>query len=159
MSFWILLAWVFLRFPRSIINKFRHWHWRDVTVRCIFPFSNLHFAYCRWRRWGWRRWRRMTLLSHRCLWSRWKMNLTNLVPQSERSSPCYTLTESHFFWDVVLDHWSIRRNTRFHRKAFRAITLLACSRGLSLSRIYPILWHTQLPLHAFALLHWRLWLS
>ena len=29
----------------------------------------------------------------------------------------------------------------------------------SSSRIYPILWHTQLPLHAFALLHWRLWLS
>ena len=27
----------------------------------------------------------------------------------------------------------------FHRKAFRAIILLACSRGLSLSRTYPIL--------------------
>ena len=24
--------------------------------------------YCRWRRWGWRRWRRMTLLFHRCPW-------------------------------------------------------------------------------------------
>ena len=32
-----------------------------------------------------------------------------------------------------------RRIIRFHRKAFRATTLLACSRGLSLSRIYPIL--------------------
>ena len=42
--------------------------------------------------------------------------------------------------------WSIHRNTRFHRKAFQAIILLACSRGLSLSRTYPILWHTQLPL-------------
>ena len=51
---------------------------------------------------------------------------------------------------MAFDHWSIRRNTRFHRKAFRAIILLACSRGLSLSRTYPILWHTQLPLLAFA---------
>ena len=54
-----------------------------------------------------------------------------------------------------LNHWSIHRNTRFHRKAFRATTLLACYRGLSLSRIYPILWHTQLPLLAFALHRWR----
>ena len=37
--------------------------------------------------------------------------------------------------------------------------LLACSRGLSLSRTYPILWHTQLPLHASALHHWLLWPS
>ena len=45
-----------------------------------------------------------------------------------------------FWWDVVFDHWSIRGNIRFHRKAFRAIRLLACFRGLSLSRIYPILY-------------------
>ena len=37
--------------------------------------------------------------------------------------------------------------------------LLACCRGLSLSRMFPILWHTQLPLLAFALHRWRLWLS
>ena len=60
---------------------------------------------------------------------------------------------------MVFHHESIRRNTRFHRKAFRAITLLVCFRGLSWSRICPILWHTPLPLHAFALLHWRLWRS
>ena len=30
-----------------------------------FPFSNRNFTYCRWRRWGWRRWR-MTLLFQRC---------------------------------------------------------------------------------------------
>ena len=64
-----------------------------------------------------------------------------------------------FRWDVVFDSWSIRRNTRFQRKAFRAIIPLACSRGLSLSRIYPILWHKLWPLHASALLHWLLWLS
>ena len=34
------------------------------------------------------------------------------------------------------------------------IILLVCYRGLSKSRIYPTLWHIQLPLHAFALLHW-----
>ena len=57
------------------------------------------------------------------------------------------------------DRWSIRKSTRFHRKAFRAMRLLAYPRGLSLSRIFLILWRTPLPLHAFALLHWRLWLS
>ena len=57
------------------------------------------------------------------------------------------------------DHWSIHRSIRVHRKAFPAIELLAYPRGLSVSRIHPILWHTQLPLHAFALHHWLLWLS
>ena len=31
---------------------------------------------------------------------------------------------------MVFGHWSIRRNTRFHHKAFLAIILLACYRGL-----------------------------
>ena len=44
----IWLAWFSTRFSRSIINQLRHWHWRDVTVRCIFPFSNRYFAYA-WR--------------------------------------------------------------------------------------------------------------
>ena len=38
----------------------------------IFPFSNLNFTCCRWRRWGWRRWWGMTLLFRRCLWGRWR---------------------------------------------------------------------------------------
>ena len=62
----------FHRFLRSIINELRHWHWRDVTVRCIFPFSNRNFAYCRWRRWAGRRWWAMILLSWRCPWSWWR---------------------------------------------------------------------------------------
>ena len=62
----------FIRLPRSTINRNRHWHWRNVTVSRIFPFSNLNFIYCRWRRWGWRRWWRMTLMFHRCPWSWWR---------------------------------------------------------------------------------------
>ena len=38
---------------------------------------------------------------------------------------------------------------------FRAIIPLAYFRRLLLPRIYIILWHTSLSLHAFALLHWR----
>ena len=64
----LFLGFCWLGFPQvpwSIIIQIRHWHWRNVTVRCIFPFSNMNFAKCRWRRWGWRRWRRrMTLLFH-----------------------------------------------------------------------------------------------
>ena len=44
---------------------------------------------------------------------------------------------------------------RFHRKAFRAIELLAYHRRLSLWRIYSILWHKLWPLHASALHHWH----
>ena len=46
-SFRNLVGLDFNRFPRSTINQLRHWHWRDVTIKCIFPFSNRHFAYCR----------------------------------------------------------------------------------------------------------------
>ena len=38
-GFWYLVGLVFHRFSRSIINQFRHWHWRDVTIECIFSFS------------------------------------------------------------------------------------------------------------------------
>ena len=41
-GFRYLVGLGFHRFPRSIINHLRHWHWRDVTVRCIFSFSNRH---------------------------------------------------------------------------------------------------------------------
>ena len=68
----------------------------------------------------------------------WRNNsLTSQEPRSERSSPCCIVFESRFKWDVVFDRWSIRKNIRFHRKAFRARRLLAYSRGLSWSRIYP----------------------
>ena len=60
-----------------------------------------------------------------------RTNLTSLEPRLERSSPYCRLSESRFWWDVVVDHWSIRRNIRFHRKAFRATILLACFRRLS----------------------------
>ena len=45
---------------------------------------------------------------------------------------------------MVFDHWSIHKNIRFLRTAFRAIILLACFRGLSQSRMCPILWHALL---------------
>ena len=84
-------------------------------------------------------------------WGWWmsRKNLSSQEPRLERSSLCCRLSEFRHQWDVVFDHWSIRKSTRFHRKAYRATILLACSRGLSLSRIFPTLWHTQLPLHAF----------
>ena len=40
-----------------------------------------------------------------------------------------------FPWDVVFDHWSIRRNTRFHRKTFQSTILLACFRILPVKNI------------------------
>ena len=84
-------------------------------------------------------------------WQAWNHNRNEVLRVARNPKP-------GFLWDVVFDYWSIRRNNRFHGKAFRATILLVCFWGLSKSRIFPILWHTQLPLHAFALLHWRLWL-
>ena len=48
--FWDFVGLDFLRFPWSIINKLRHWHWRDATIRCIFLFSNRNFIYCMWKK-------------------------------------------------------------------------------------------------------------
>ena len=62
-----------------------------------------------------------------------KNSLTSLEQRSERSSPCYIVS----VWFLTIDPFI--KNIRLHRKAFRAIRLLAYPRGLSLSRIYPIL--------------------
>ena len=76
-------------------------------------------------------------------------------PQLERSFPYYTESEHHFWWDMVVDDKCTHKNIRGVRKAFRATTLLAYSRGFLRSRIYPILWRRRLPLRASAPLHWR----
>ena len=62
--------------------------------------------------------------------NRMKNSMTSLEPRSERSSPCCKESESVFneMWFLTVDPF-IR--IRFHRKAFRAIRLLACFRGLS----------------------------
>ena len=85
--------------------------------------------------------------SRRRIWQAWRHNRHEVLRFAMDPNP--VLNEIWFFY-----HWSIHKNVLVHRKAFRAIILLACFRA----RIYPILWHTQLPLHASALLHWRLWL-
>ena len=56
----------------------------------------------------------------------------------------------------LFDRWSIHMSIRVHRQAFLAIKLLAYPRGLSLSKIFQILWHKLSPLHSSALHHWLL---
>ena len=124
----------FIRLPWSIINRSWHLHWRGVTVNPIFSFSNLNFTYCRWRRRGWRGWWGMTLLSRRCLWSRWRSRGRTWQAWNHNRNEVLRIARYPnpvFWWDVVFDHWTIRRNIRFHRKAFQATILLACFRGLS----------------------------
>ena len=75
---------------------------------------------------------RVLKVSFRLKDENWRKNsMTSLEPRSVRTSPFYIVFESRFIWDVVLDRWSTHKNIRFHHKAFRAIILLACSRGLS----------------------------
>ena len=64
-----------------------------------------------------------------------------------------------FLRGVVFDRWSTRKNIHFYRKAFRAIILAGVFSKTFIVKIFPVLWRTQLPLHASALLHWQLLLS
>ena len=143
-----------------------HRHWMGINPTQIFPFSSLTVAWCCCSRWGrraWRRCRTVILVLKMSLMLKdenWRTNsFTSLEPRSERRSPYCTVFESCFLWDVVFDRWSTHKNIFFHRRAFQPTILLACFRGLSQSRIFPILWHTPWPLHASALLYWLLWLS
>ena len=63
--FGIFVGLDFIRLPSSITNRIGHLR-KSATLNSISSFSSLHFIHCKWRRWGWRKWRRMTLLSWRC---------------------------------------------------------------------------------------------
>ena len=156
----------------SLFYSFNMWtwhrHWMGIYPTQIFPFSSLTVAWhscSRWRRRAWGRCRMIyaSVLNVSLMLKNenWMKNLlTSLEPRSERSSPCYIVFEYRFLMRFgFFDRWSTRKNIRFHRKPFRATILLACSRGLSLSRTYPILWRTLWPLDASAPLHWLLWLT
>ena len=111
--FWDFVGLDFLRLPRSVINQLRHWHWRDVIIRCIFSLSNQNFAYCRCRRWGWRRWgRRMTLLFHRCPSSWWRSRGRTWLDWNHNKNE--VLCIAHYPNPVFDGKWffeSIRKNT------------------------------------------------
>ena len=70
--FWCFIGLGITMSPWCIINRCWHVHWRNLTLRLILLFSSLNFTFCRWRRWGGRRWWGMTLLSQRCLRSWWR---------------------------------------------------------------------------------------
>ena len=119
--FWDFVGLGFVRFPWSIINQLSHWHWRDVTVRCIFPFSNRQIAYCRERRWGWRRWRRMTLLFYKCPWSWWKCRGRTWKVWNHDWNEVLRITDhpnSVFNEMWFFDHWSIHKNIRLKSQSF-----------------------------------------
>ena len=133
--FCILVGLVNIKSPRSAINRSWHVHWSDVTHSSISSFPSLNFTYCRWRRRrAGRRWWGMTLLSWRCLWSWWRSRGRTWQAWNHNRNevlriagyPNLVFNEMWFF-----DHWSIHKNIRFHRKAFRATILLACCWGLS----------------------------
>ena len=128
--FGILLAWVSSGFPDpSTTNS------DTGTGGCIFLFSNRHIAHCRWRRWGWRRWRRMALQFHRCpwrwwrcrgrIWQAWKHDRNEVFRVADYPNPAFDemwfltsdpfggisvfiakLSERQYYWRVVEDFQS-----------------------------------------------------
>ena len=143
-----------------------HKHWRGINSTLILSFSSLTVAWCCrwWRRRAWGRWRMMTFLSWRCPWS-WRMRTgwrTRWEAWNHDRNEVFrvTLYPNPVFdemWFLTVDPFI--RISDFIAKLSERRRLLAYPRGLSLSRICLILWHTPLPPHAFALLHWLLWLS
>ena len=155
--------------PFYSLNKWAwHKYWMGIYPTQIFPCSNLTVAWhiCDWwSRRAWGRCRMIALLSWRCHWC-WRMRTGRRTcwqalnhDRNEVLSITLYLNTVFFTRCGFFYRWTNYMNIRLHRKAFRAMRLLAYPRGLSLSRIYPILWRTLWPLHASALLHWLLWLS
>ena len=137
-----LLLRYFRRAQVSPFLPFNMFTWHSCGIGIyptqVTPFVSSHtFSWHRWRCHGWwgtRAWgrrRMINFLPWRCYgcWrgKNWrKILLTSLEPRSERSSLCCTVSAYRFLWDVVFDCWSIHKNIRFHRIAFRATILLAC---------------------------------
>ena len=165
-GFWDLVGLVHKGLLRSTVNRSWHVHWRDVILNSILLFSSLITTWC-YRRWWWRAWRRcstMTPLSWKCPWSwqirtggrtrwqAWNHDRNEVLRLTLCSNP--VLDE---MWFLTID--SFIRTSVFIAKLSKRQYCWRVFEAFSKSRIYPILWHTPLPLHAFALLHWRLWLS
>ena len=127
-----------------------------------FRFSNLNFTHCMWRRWGWRRWWGMTLLFQRCLWSRWQSR--RWTWQTWYHNPNEVLRITYYPNPVLNEMWLLTIDPFVGIPVFLAhlSERQYCWRvfeDFHSQEFFPILRHTQLPLHSFALLHWRLWLS
>ena len=168
--FW--LADALLGSRRTRVSPFLPFHtftWHNcgmvIYPARVSPFLSIHtFAWHSWRCHGWwgrRAWGRLGMINflpwscHGC-WRRQARGRTCSTIGTKLSGLHSLYPNTVFKWDVVFDRWSTRMSIHIHRKAFLAIRLLAYPRGLSLSRIYPILWHKLWPLHVSALHHWLL---
>ena len=89
-----------------------------------------------------------------------RTNLTSLKKHNSNEVLRVALCSNPVFnemWFLTVDPF--KRKSSFIAELSERQYCWRVFRGLSLSRTYPILWLTQLPLLAFALHRWRLWLS
>ena len=115
---WCFIGLLIIRSPRSVINRSWHVHWRDVTLNLILSFSSLNFTYCRWRRWGWRRWWRMTLLSWRCPWSWWRSRTSPFQNPPATNSYTKNSTGKMFVPNWRRLDWSVTRIRKYPTTAW-----------------------------------------
>ena len=150
-GFWRLLAWVSSGCPDLSSTEV------DTCtgeMSLLFPsslFSNLNFTYCRWRRWGWRRWWGMTLLFYRCPWGWWRGRGRTWQAWNHNRNEILRIENSVFneMWFLTIDPFV--GISVFIAKLSKRQYCWRVFEDFN-SRIYTILWHTPLPLHAFALL-------
>ena len=122
----------------------------------------LKIASCKWWRRAWRRCGTTTLLSWKCPWSWWIRSWRRIWQAWNHNrneiSPCCTVPESQFKRDVFL--WPLTHSwgNPFSSQNFPSDNIAGVF-SKTFSQEYVHFWHTPLPLHASALLLWRLWLS
>ena len=139
---------------------------RDVIFNSILSFSSLISTWCccGWRRRAWRRCRTMPLLSWRChwcwrvrtgwrtCWQAWNHDRKEVFCIANYPNPVF-----NEMWLLTTDPFI--RMSVFIAKLSKRQYCWRVFEDFHSQEKYPILWHTLWPLHASALLHWRLWLS
>ena len=148
--FWIF-GWLGQQFsPFFPFNMFTwHRYWIGIYPTRVFPCSSLTVAWHShgwWGRWAWGR-RRMINSCFEGVMDVEEGKLKEELVDKPGTTigtkfsvlQCIRIPFLMRLW--FLDRWSTHKSIRVHRKPFPAIKLLAYPRRVSLSRIYPILWH------------------
>ena len=106
--FGISLAWISSGCPDLSSTELDTGTGEMSLLVAFSPFSNRQFAYCRWRRWGWGRWWRMTLLFHRCPWSWWRSRgRTWQVRNHDRNEVLGIARYSNPVFDEICGFWPL----------------------------------------------------
>ena len=127
-------------------------------------FSSLSITYCRWRRRAWRRCWAMTPLSRKCPWSWWIKSWRRICWQAWKHDRNEVLRDALYLNTVFNEMWFLTIDPFIRISVFIAKLskrqycwrILEDFHGQEYVQFFDI---NKWPLHASALLHWRVRLS